>query len=140
MLFALIGKNAQCLAISIQRAYVYIDIALLHANCLATHRQIGINQRPEVLIRPPTIEPQVMKHTRLTRSASISSIRYSVTARGRSVAPSWRVPTGRSSLENASGCMRVPRPAAGITPQRKLMLRPPLTARIRDCDGRRCAR
>src|SRR3982751_750379 len=44
------------------------------------------------------------------------SIRYSLTARGRSRSPSRRLPTGSSSLENASGCMRLPCPAAGMIP------------------------
>src|ERR671912_343440 len=44
------------------------------------------------------------------------SIRYSLTARGRSRSPSRRPPTGSSSLENASGCMRLPWPAAGMIP------------------------
>src|SRR5918992_1554256 len=44
------------------------------------------------------------------------STRYSLTAQGRSVPPSRRLPTGRSSLEKASGWMRLPRPAAGTMP------------------------
>src|SRR3954447_17648533 len=47
---------------------------------------------------------------------SMRSTRYSLTAQGRSAPPSSRLPTGRSSFENASGWMRLPRPAAGITP------------------------
>src|SRR3954469_5839415 len=44
------------------------------------------------------------------------STRYSLTARGRSRPPSCRLPTGSSSFENASGCMRLPCPAAGMIP------------------------
>src|SRR5215208_5740777 len=44
------------------------------------------------------------------------STRYSLTARGRSRSPSCRLPTGSSSLEKASGCMRLPCPAAGMIP------------------------
>src|SRR5690349_1715689 len=44
------------------------------------------------------------------------STRYSLTARGRSVAPSFRLRTGRSSFEKANGWMRVPAPAAGTIP------------------------
>src|SRR4051812_14801090 len=43
---------------------------------------------------------------------SIRSTRYSLTARGRSA----RSPSGSNSLENASGWIRVPCPAAGMTP------------------------
>src|SRR6476661_5396067 len=48
--------------------------------------------------------------------AIMRSTRYSLTAQGRSRAPSLRLPTGSNSLENASGWMRLPRPAAGMTP------------------------
>src|SRR5256885_10770737 len=61
MLFRLIGKNAQCLAISIQRAHVYINIAPLHANCRATIREIGIDQRSQVFVDAPAIKPEAMK-------------------------------------------------------------------------------
>src|SRR5437660_5628845 len=44
------------------------------------------------------------------------STRYSDTAHGRSTPASVLLPTGRSSLENASGCIRLPRPAAGMMP------------------------
>src|SRR3954452_17767351 len=44
------------------------------------------------------------------------STRYSETAHGRSIPCSVRLPTGSSSFENASGCIRLPRPAAGIIP------------------------
>src|SRR5215208_6678109 len=46
----------------------------------------------------------------------IRSMRYSLTARGRSVFPSRRLPTGNNSFEKANGCMRLPAPAAGIMP------------------------
>src|SRR3954464_6570922 len=46
----------------------------------------------------------------------IRSTRYSETAHGRSTPSSVLLPTGSSSLENASGCIRLPRPAAGIIP------------------------
>src|SRR3954464_35575 len=48
--------------------------------------------------------------------ANIRSTRYSLTARGRSVPSSRRLPTGSSSFEKASGWMRVPLPAAGMMP------------------------
>src|SRR3954469_7651320 len=48
--------------------------------------------------------------------AIMRSTRYSLTAQGRSRTPSVRLPTGSSSFENASGWMRLPRPAAGMTP------------------------
>src|SRR5512134_1395059 len=44
------------------------------------------------------------------------SMRYSLTAHGRSPPSRGRLPTGSSSLENASGWMRLPRPAAGTMP------------------------
>ncbi len=47
---------------------------------------------------------------------TIRSTRYSLTAFGRSVRSSERPPTGSNSFENASGWIRVPFPAAGITP------------------------
>src|SRR6266568_1803870 len=50
---------------------------------------------------------EITKQTRVEPAASIRSSRYSQTARGRSVWPSYRVPTGSSSLEKASGCIRV---------------------------------
>src|SRR5438067_1179244 len=40
----------------------------------------------------------------------IRSMRYSETARGRSTSPSKRLPTGRSSFENARGWIRLPTP------------------------------
>src|SRR6266542_968328 len=46
----------------------------------------------------------------------IRSMRYSLTARGRSISPSRRLPTGSSSLENASGWILLPTPAAGMMP------------------------
>src|SRR5688500_6991805 len=47
---------------------------------------------------------------------SMRSTKYSLTAHGRSAPRSSRLPTGRSSFEKASGWMRLPRPAAGMTP------------------------
>src|SRR5579883_2806450 len=47
---------------------------------------------------------------------SIRSSRYSPTARGRSIPSSKRLPTGSNSLENASGLIRLPEPAAGMMP------------------------
>src|SRR5581483_1712779 len=44
------------------------------------------------------------------------SIRYSLTARGRSTPSSRRLPTGSNSLEKASGWMRLPAQAAGTIP------------------------
>src|SRR3954454_13479860 len=46
----------------------------------------------------------------------IRSTRYSLTAQGRSIPLSRRLPTGNNSLENASGWMRLPIPAAGTMP------------------------
>src|SRR6266571_4368885 len=83
---------------------------------------------------------EITKQTRVAPAVSMRSSRYSQTASGRSVWPSCRVPTGSSSLEKASGWMRVPRPAAGITPQRRLMPMPQATESVRDCDGRTYAR
>src|SRR4051794_3408739 len=59
---------------------------------------------------------EIMKAIFVAPAASIRSMRCSLTARGRSTAPSKRLPTGSSSLENASGWMRVPAPAAGMMP------------------------
>src|SRR5689334_21840567 len=50
------------------------------------------------------------------------SSRYSETAQGRSIPASLRLPTGRSSFEKASGWIRLPRPAAGITPHMSSLL------------------
>src|SRR6185312_4128721 len=61
MLFGLTGKNSQCLSISIQCTYIYVNIAPLHALRLAAVRQISIDQRAQVLIRTAAIEPQTMK-------------------------------------------------------------------------------
>src|SRR5215207_3539410 len=69
--------------------------------------------------------------------ATIRSIRYSLTAHGRSVTPSLRLPTGRSSFEKARGWMRLPRPAAGTNPHMSaLPVRP--AGRLR-ADERVCA-
>ena len=59
---------------------------------------------------------EITKQTFRAPPRTILSIRYSLTARGRSAAPSRRLPTGSSSFENASGWMRLPIPAAGIIP------------------------
>src|SRR5947209_18239109 len=59
---------------------------------------------------------EMMNAILVAPAASIRSIRCSLTARGRSTDPSNRLPTGSSSLENASGWMRVPAPAAGMIP------------------------
>src|SRR4051812_44525092 len=56
------------------------------------------------------------KHSFVTPASSMRSIRYSLTATGRSLSPSLRLPTGSNSLENAKGFMRLPRPAAGTMP------------------------
>src|SRR5436305_560340 len=48
--------------------------------------------------------------------AIIRSTRYSETAHGRSTPSSVRLPTGSNSLEHANGWIRLPRPAAGMTP------------------------
>src|SRR5512133_3959112 len=61
--------------------------------------------------------PGEMTNSRRSAPARIiRSTRYSETARGRSVPSTIRLPTGSSSFENASGWMRLPRPAAGMTP------------------------
>src|SRR3954469_6455253 len=44
------------------------------------------------------------------------STRYSLTAQGRSIPLSSRLPTGSNSFEKASGWMRLPMPAAGTMP------------------------
>src|SRR6059036_1294985 len=44
------------------------------------------------------------------------STRYSLTAHGLAMPASLLLPTGSSSLEKASGWMRLPRPAAGMIP------------------------
>src|SRR5918911_560007 len=56
------------------------------------------------------------KQILLTPARIMRSTRYSLTARGRSVDPSFRLPTGSSSFEKASGWIRVPLPAAGMIP------------------------
>src|ERR1700704_2112580 len=61
---------------------------------------------------------EMTKHNRVAPARTIRSTRYSLTARGRSVAPSRRIPTGKSSFENASGWMRLPVPAAGMIPHK----------------------
>src|ERR687897_502991 len=58
------------------------------------------------------------------------STRYSLTAQGRSVKPSRRLPTGRSSLEKASGWIRLPRPAAGTMPHMSGLHRFPAWERL----------
>src|SRR5215212_1964972 len=64
------------------------------------------------------------------------STRYSLTAQGRSVTPSRRLPTGRSSLEKASGWMRLPRPAAGTMPHMSGLHRFPGRERLCGTGGR----
>src|SRR5215204_307016 len=59
---------------------------------------------------------EMTKHSFSAPPSTSRSIRYSLTARGRSRSPSRRLPTGSSSLEKASGCMRLPCPAAGMIP------------------------
>src|SRR5687768_7616677 len=66
----------------------------------------------------------------------IRSTRYSLTALGRSTPSSMRLPTGSSSLLNASGWMRLPAPAAGTmphisTPSCQGFPRPPRLRRFR---------
>src|SRR3954470_1644215 len=56
------------------------------------------------------------KQTCVAPAITMRSSRYSLTARGRSTSASNRLPTGRSSLEKASGWMRLPAPAAGTIP------------------------
>src|SRR3954465_4386017 len=57
---------------------------------------------------------EMTKHSLSAPPSTSRSTRYSLTARGRSRSPSRRLPTGSSSFENASGCMRLPCPAAGM--------------------------
>src|SRR5215212_1480727 len=64
------------------------------------------------------------------------STRYSLTAQGRSVTPSRRLPTGRSSLEKASGWIRLPRPAAGTMPHMSGLHRFPAGELLPETDGR----
>src|SRR5436190_6282099 len=59
---------------------------------------------------------EITKQILSAPACSIRSIRYSLTARGRSAPPSKRLPTGSNSFEKASGWMRVPLPAAGMIP------------------------
>src|SRR4051794_4504000 len=59
---------------------------------------------------------EMTKHSLSAPPRTSRSTRYSLTARGRSRPSSRRLPTGSSSLENASGCMRLPCPAAGMMP------------------------
>src|SRR4051794_34748644 len=59
---------------------------------------------------------EITKQMRVAPAISMRSTRYSLTARGRSASPSRRLPTGSSSLLNASGWMRLPTPAAGTMP------------------------
>src|SRR5690242_5402780 len=59
---------------------------------------------------------EMTKQMRVAPPRTSRSTRYSLTARGRSRSPSRRLPTGSSSFENASGCMRLPCPAAGTMP------------------------
>src|SRR5829696_4043126 len=67
---------------------------------------------------------------------TMRSTRYSLTARGRSTPrSSMRLPTGSSSLEKASGWMRLPAPAAGMMPH----MRRPARSVVRD-GGRRGGR
>src|SRR3954447_17945706 len=51
-----------------------------------------------------------------TPPAIMRSMRCSLTARGRSMPASSRLPTGSNSLEKARGWMRLPAPAAGTIP------------------------
>src|SRR3954470_7361233 len=68
---------------------------------------------------------EIVMQMRVAPARIIRSTRYSETAFGRSVPSAMRVPTGSSSLEKASGWMRLPMPAAGTIPQ-VLMPTPPL--------------
>src|SRR6266568_956539 len=83
---------------------------------------------------------EITKQILFTPPAIIRSSKYSETARGRSLMPSSRVPTGSNSFENASGRIRVPCPAAGTIPQRELMLLPRAIGLVPDCDAVQCAR
>src|SRR4051794_28136204 len=74
---------------------------------------------------------EMTKQMRVAPATSIRSIRYSLTARGRSAWPSKRLLTGRSSFENAWGWILLPIPAAGTMPHMSRLqvfdqlLRPP---------------
>jgi hypothetical protein len=59
---------------------------------------------------------EITKQILSAPARSMRSSRCSLTARGRSVSPSKRLPTGSNSLQNANGWMRVPFPAAGTMP------------------------
>src|SRR5437588_11250839 len=65
------------------------------------------------------------KQIRLAPAFIIRSTKYAPTARGRSRPASIRLPTGKSSLENAKGWIRDPTPAAGTMPQIRVMRSPP---------------
>src|SRR4051812_45441964 len=73
---------------------------------------------------------EITKQSLVAPPRTMRSTRYSLTARGRSTAPSTRMPTGKSSLEKASGWIRLPMPAAGMIPhtssshQRQQLFRP----------------
>src|SRR5436190_14928228 len=64
----------------------------------------------------PDLPGEITKQILSAPPSTSRSTRYSLTARGRSRSPSRRLPTGSSSFENASGCMRLPCPAAGTMP------------------------
>src|SRR5437763_173808 len=68
---------------------------------------------------------ETTKQIRLAPAFIIRSTKYSPTARGRSRPASIRLPTGKSSLENAKGWIRDPIPAAGTMPQIRVMRWPP---------------
>jgi hypothetical protein len=59
---------------------------------------------------------EITKHSFVAPPAIMRAIRYSLTARGRSLPPSILLPTGNSSFEKAKGWILLPIPAAGITP------------------------
>src|SRR3990170_8974127 len=59
---------------------------------------------------------EITKHIFDAPPFIMRSTRYSLTALGLSTPPSNLLPTGRSSFENARGCILEPAPAAGIIP------------------------
>src|SRR3982751_5836669 len=76
---------------------------------------------------------EITKQSLSAPPLTIRSTRNSLTAQGRSTPSAIRLPTGRSSFEKASGCMRLPRPAAGIIPHMLHLHRPALVVGRHDC-------
>src|SRR5947209_19882815 len=74
---------------------------------------------------------EMTKQILLAPASTMRSNKYSLTAHGRSVPASSRLPTGSNSFEKASGWMRLPLPAAGTMPHMSGILRMRETRRLR---------